>query len=413
MLKIVLNSILFILISCILTVYCQDQQSSLKALRGDLLKNYDRYSRPVKQASTTINVTFQFGIQQILDLDMTSQTFHVDGNIILTWKDEFLVWDPSKYNGIKKVMFDFHEIWTPDIIPYNTAAGMSTFASDAHSTLSVDYRGRVFALLPSNIVVSCITDLTDYPFDGQTCYLEFGSWVYNVNELNLTKSKSGRLYYEPYVKNSEWNVDKISGYIFTEYTAFSNVSVARIIINVSRRVDIHFYYILMPYLTASLLGLVVFLVPIGSIYRIVFGSLALFILVNLLLFLAYNIGFHALGVPYAVRCISINIMLITISLVVTNMTYQLIMSLMVTCPPLPSCLAHHLTNPILARIFVLKGNLESTELDEEANVNDFSNQQPFQSTSSRAAIREWALLLRLIDRLLFITYIVVIIIYHS
>lgn len=74
---------------------------------------------------------------------------------------------------------------------------------------------------------------------------------------------------------------------------------ARLNVQVSRRVDIHFYYIFIPYLTASLLGLIVFVLPIGSYYRLVFALLALFILINLLLFLAYNLGFHSLGVPYA------------------------------------------------------------------------------------------------------------------
>lgn len=62
--------------------------------------------------------------------------------------------------------------------------------------------------------------------------------------------------------------------------------------------DIHVYYILLPYLTASLLGLVVFLLPIGSYYRMVFAGLSLFILVIILVFLADHLGFHSAGVPY-------------------------------------------------------------------------------------------------------------------
>ncbi|XP_015785063.1 neuronal acetylcholine receptor subunit alpha-6-like [Tetranychus urticae] len=410
MLKKVFNSILITLITFITTVQSEDKYSAIKALRSDLLKNYDRYSRPVKQPSTCINVTFTLGIAEIIDVDIIEQTFHLSGVLILRWKDEFLTWDPSKYYGIKKLKFDSNEIWTPDIVVFNMAVGNNWIGVDSHSIIEVNYDGKINLRLPSNLAVGCYIDLADYPFDKQLCSLYFGSWSYNVNEIRLVKGK--RLVRKPYFEQLEWSVEKIEGFLHDVKGFESHKSVVEIDISVARRVNIHLYYIAIPYLTASLLGLVAFLVPIGSIYRIVFGSLAIFILIFLLSFLADNIGFHSLGVPYAVRCISINIMLITISLVVTNMTYQLIMSLMVTCPPLPSFLAHHLTNPILARIFVLKVNLESTKFDEEANVNDFSNQQPFQSTS-RAAIREWALLLRLIDRLLLITYIVVIIIYHS
>lgn len=40
--------------------------------------------------------------------------------IIQTWKDEFLVWDPSKYGNIDFVHANSETIWIPDIISYDT-----------------------------------------------------------------------------------------------------------------------------------------------------------------------------------------------------------------------------------------------------------------------------------------------------
>lgn len=55
---------------------------------------------------------------------------------------------------------------------------------------------------------------------------------------------------------------------------------------------------------------------------------------------------------------------------------------------------------------------ESTGMDEESNQGEQFTSNQFRS-SSQAAIREWIRLLRLVDRLLFISYVIALLIYHS
>lgn len=40
--------------------------------------------------------------------------------VIQTWKDEFLVWDPSKYDNIDFIHANSKKIWMPDVISYDT-----------------------------------------------------------------------------------------------------------------------------------------------------------------------------------------------------------------------------------------------------------------------------------------------------
>lgn len=88
------------------------------------------------------------------------------------------------------------------------------------------------------------------------------------------------------------------------------------------------------------------------------------------------------------------------------------MNAMVTCPPLPSFLAHHLANPFLVKILWLSGDImDAKPFDAESNLDEFTTNQL--RLSSYAAVREWVRLLRLIDRLLFLTYIVSLIFYHG
>lgn len=43
----------------------------------------------------------------------------LDYFVTQTWKDEFLVWNYSKYDNIKRVYEDSTTIWIPDIISYD------------------------------------------------------------------------------------------------------------------------------------------------------------------------------------------------------------------------------------------------------------------------------------------------------
>ena len=36
------------------------------------------------------------------------------------WQDDYLRWDPDSYNGVYQVNLDPNNIWSPDIMLYNT-----------------------------------------------------------------------------------------------------------------------------------------------------------------------------------------------------------------------------------------------------------------------------------------------------
>ena len=38
---------------------------------------------------------------------------------IQTWKDDFLTWDPSGYDGLTSIRLPVNNIWSPDIVLYN------------------------------------------------------------------------------------------------------------------------------------------------------------------------------------------------------------------------------------------------------------------------------------------------------
>ncbi|XP_074604792.1 5-hydroxytryptamine receptor 3A-like [Brevipalpus obovatus] len=391
---------------------CKDERPTLKKLRDDVLANYDREFRPVKNHNSTVNVTLSILIYSIERVSVTTQTFGLDAFFIMQWKDEYLVWDKTKYDNIDMIKLEAHEIWMPDL--YN-----SNMAPEAHETLGgeslmihVNSSGDVLAVFASTLVVGCVFNLKDYPFDQHTCTLVFTSYSYWFDELQFLPS-SGGYSYGPFFDNPEWEVTKIREKD-EPFQAFWNKKVRsflKVFITIKRRTDMHEYCIFLPYLAASILGLAMFTIPVGHNVRLVFGGISLFILMNLLVIIGYEVGFHSIGVPYAIRCISINMVILIVSIIISNITYQIIINSMFTCPPLPSVLANFLSNPWIGKLFCLSAPSGPTLVDEELGEEEDS--QRFNQAPSKASSREYVLLIKLVDRCLFVFYVVLLIFYHS
>ena len=54
-----------------------------------------------------------------------------------------------------------------------------------HAQLVINYAGNVSWYTHSMWKSSCSIDVTNFPFDDQTCSLLFGSWTHSSQELNL------------------------------------------------------------------------------------------------------------------------------------------------------------------------------------------------------------------------------------
>ena len=53
-----------------------------------------------------------------------------------------------------------------------------------HDTMAVVYSsGIVWWVPPAYMETTCDVDLTEFPYDEQTCVIQIGSWTYNYNEV--------------------------------------------------------------------------------------------------------------------------------------------------------------------------------------------------------------------------------------
>ncbi|XP_078691684.1 neuronal acetylcholine receptor subunit alpha-10-like [Branchiostoma floridae x Branchiostoma belcheri] len=160
-------------------------QDEAIALKSSLLSNYDKSLRPVKSASTAVNVDFDISLKQIIELAEKEQTFRINMWLRLYWVDEYLMWNASEHGGVDSLTIHSSDIWRPDIFLYNNIA--ETYGIiDAITDVTVTSAGRVTYLQPAIFTSSCPVDISRFPFDKQECILEFGSWVYTGVKLNIS-----------------------------------------------------------------------------------------------------------------------------------------------------------------------------------------------------------------------------------
>ncbi|KAK0408386.1 hypothetical protein QR680_003923 [Steinernema hermaphroditum] len=159
-------------------------------LYEDLLYYYNKNVRPVKNASEAVQVKFGASIIRIIDVDEVNQVLTTNLWLEMQWYDYKLTWDPSKWNGIKKLHVPSDQIWIPDILLYNNADGEPhiTIMSDA----LVYYTGLVVWKPPSIYKSFCPINIEYFPYDSQSCQMKFGGWSYNGFLLDVRQIPSGR-----------------------------------------------------------------------------------------------------------------------------------------------------------------------------------------------------------------------------
>ncbi|XP_013406738.1 neuronal acetylcholine receptor subunit alpha-10 [Lingula anatina] len=173
------------------------------ALLHRLLSDYDKNARPVANSSDNVTVRLDMALHQLFDVDERNQLLHTNAWMRVKWWDNKLTWDPANYSGLTEVVLDVALLWIPDIMLYNNAA--STYSLRRDTKAKVTYDGDVNWMTPAMLKSSCSIDVTYFPFDHQSCPLQFASWVYNGYQIDIMNA-SAEGDTSNYVENGEWEL---------------------------------------------------------------------------------------------------------------------------------------------------------------------------------------------------------------
>ncbi|XP_065657561.1 neuronal acetylcholine receptor subunit alpha-3 isoform X5 [Hydra vulgaris] len=156
-----------------------------------------------------VNLTFDVAIQQLINLNEKKEVIELSMWIRQYWNDPFFVWNTSEWQGLSRLIVSPDRIWKPDIKLHNNAdkdfQGLDVFGK---TKVTVYSNGNVVWLIPTILRSTCKLDMKYFPFDEQICPLTFGSWVYDQTKVNFFSKKThGDLSYLS--KSGEFIIEKL------------------------------------------------------------------------------------------------------------------------------------------------------------------------------------------------------------
>ncbi|CAF1124447.1 unnamed protein product [Rotaria sordida] len=289
----------------------QQFNSDESRLRSTLLERYVREARPVVNTTTVTIVDVGLTIIQVMGLDEQNQVMTTNVQVTLKWQDEHLQWLPSEYNDQHRTVFSVGEIWTPDIVLFNSAE-VAYSQQREHYLLTVHWNGTVEWVFPDVFRSYCDVVITYFPFDKQNCTLEIQSWSRPSNELLVRHQPQNLRQQNQYIR-TEWQVYEI---------VVRNATTNRYLwlvfhINMKRNYQFYVNHMIFPFSILSCLTLFVFWLPPDSGEKI---TLTITILLALTVFLQLISNYTpkaSSNLPIIGIYFNVNLILVLISVVLT------------------------------------------------------------------------------------------------
>ncbi|MFH4973812.1 hypothetical protein AB6A40_000521 [Gnathostoma spinigerum] len=149
----------------------------------ELLSDYNKGVRPVKNVSDALVVKFGANLCRLLDVDEVNQVLTTSLWLELQWSDSKLTWNPDEWGNVKRIHIPSDQIWIPDVVLYNNVDGEPHIS--VVSQAMIDYQGTVIWMPPSIYKSLCQIDIANFPYDIQECALKFGGWSHDGELVDL------------------------------------------------------------------------------------------------------------------------------------------------------------------------------------------------------------------------------------
>ncbi|XP_056132821.1 5-hydroxytryptamine receptor 3A-like [Lampris incognitus] len=218
--------------------------------------------RPVMNITTYTNVRIYFILYGILGVDEKAQLLTTYIWLNFEWQNEFVHWDPIQC-GAKMISLPRASFWVPDVV-INEFMDDNTAPNVPYVYLTHD--GHVRDAQPVRVVSSCNLNIYTFPFDIQNCTFTFNSYIHSVKDVRMSLGKPVEdiLAYSRKVMTTmgEWQLLDITyhKYIMSEKDKFVIDELA-FHITLRRRATLYVVNLLIPSCFLITLDLFSFLLP--------------------------------------------------------------------------------------------------------------------------------------------------------
>ncbi|XP_034567548.1 5-hydroxytryptamine receptor 3A-like isoform X2 [Notolabrus celidotus] len=264
--------------------------------------------RPVKNWTTPTEVRLDMVMYGILHVDEKSQTVESHIWTQMTWRNEFLTWNPADFCGIKRLNVPRSKMWLPDIsIQEDTSDTSTTFYGPL---VYLDHTGLVIGNSRQRLTSTCRLNLAMFPFDSQNCTMTFVSMSSDAEQMSLGSLTNdtllSKLSEQIMVTNGEWELDHLEiGYkLFAKDGVHQDMLVYTI--TISRKPLLYVINLIVPLLYLLVLDLASFFISEGRGEKLSFKVTILLSISVLLLILQDMLPSTESSMPYiAIYCVVI------------------------------------------------------------------------------------------------------------
>uniref|UniRef100_A0A914W474 Neurotransmitter-gated ion-channel ligand-binding domain-containing protein n=1 Tax=Plectus sambesii TaxID=2011161 RepID=A0A914W474_9BILA len=95
---------------CIMHISLSNEQEIVKTI----FKDYEQRIRPVINTSTATVISIFPVYLNVLEMNTAEETVKFSMDYKQTWKDDYLQWNPSDFNGVQYIRVPEEMLWTPD-----------------------------------------------------------------------------------------------------------------------------------------------------------------------------------------------------------------------------------------------------------------------------------------------------------
>ncbi|CAF0923721.1 unnamed protein product [Adineta ricciae] len=266
---------------------CSDYYSCQLELYEELLRKSRPSIRPVQRDSQNMTVRLGFSLVRLVSVNEEESKLTIRAHINQTWNASVLGWKATEYANVQHFRVPAHSIWTPKIELLNPS---TTVDSEANHFVNIRSDGLCELSYSSLLTIPCNFDLTNFPFDQQTCTFKMGSSLYDINEVSIERAFDFVIDEPGLMPNGYYFVSNTIQQQ-TAYFAGFDRSYDQISINfdIHRRSTYFLRLVNWPGSILMLLTLTIFFLPPSAPERIVYSSILLVCQFLLLIMFAFYV----------------------------------------------------------------------------------------------------------------------------
>nr|XP_022300798.1 neuronal acetylcholine receptor subunit beta-3-like [Crassostrea virginica] len=280
-------------------------------------QSYDKTMRPAIQQLSPTYLKASFFLIGVNKLDELQEKLTTTAYLNLEWKDEFLTWNSSVF-PIHKITLPQDKVWKPDFVLKN---GFTEFkelgASFYNVILSVD--GTVLWTPYQVFQTHCSVDVTYFPFDTQTCEIQFTLWSHYTFQVTLD-SYSTNIELEAYKPNSIWDIVSSSQTIKNHQLENSEITYS---LTLKRKPTFYVNNVVIPILFLGVLNLLVFVIPADAGEKMSYAITVALGFIVFLTIISSELPANSDSTPYLSTYLQIQIFLGGLALVISSIQLRL------------------------------------------------------------------------------------------